>query len=715
MRKILLSIILFTTPIATFAQQGFYQSQNLTVTKNSIELTNPWAGGLNVPQFSPIDLNFDGIADLVIFDKNGDQLNCYINNGTPNQIDYHFSPEYNSSFPEINDWMLLRDYNCDAKADLFTSSNGGIKVYKNTSINGILSFEYIETILTDRGSGPTNLYVSSVDLPHIGDIDYDGDLDILTFTIIGSHVEWHKNYSMETFNTCDSLIYQLEDDCWGDFSENFSDNSVTLNDCESRGRRSSSKHSGSTVTAIDLNGDQHHELLLGDVTFNNLVMLENSADAENALMINQDTSFPNYSTPVDIPKFPAAYFMDFNNDDKNDLIVSPNGNNVSHNYQNIWFYKNESTDEAITLNFIQNNTLLDQMIEVGSGANPVLFDYNGDGLQDLLVGNYGYYIESGNYNSQLALYQNIGAANDPEFMWITDDYANLGTLNFENNISPTFGDLDNDGDLDMLVGDADGKLHLLNNISIGGESNFFINTVNYFDIDVGSFASPFLVDLDRDDDLDLLIGTRHGNILFYENQGNSESANFILTSEQLGAIYLTDSIYNTAYTTPMVVDGTDGYELFVGTEKGRVHHYKNIEDNVLGSYIEVSDSTLLYSKGTRTAPFVYDINNDGWLDMLLGIYTGGVHLLWGCDYNNIQVEDIEKHDDLFYPNPSNGLIHVRSEKEFITIQVYTMNGQICYQNKGEKTINLNHLPPGIYFAKTTSIDGSTAIQKLSIF
>ena len=116
--------------------------------------------------------------------------------------------------------------------DILSSHKGGIRVYKNTSTENELYFELLDTIKTNRGSGPTNLYVSSVDIPHVGDIDYDGDLDILTFGIIGSHVEWHKNNSVENFGTCDSLNYEVEDECWGDFSENFSDNSVTLYDCE---------------------------------------------------------------------------------------------------------------------------------------------------------------------------------------------------------------------------------------------------------------------------------------------------------------------------------------------------------------------------------------------------------------------------------------------------------------------------------------------------
>tara|TARA_B110000444_G_scaffold225317_1_gene229101 strand:+ start:561 stop:2726 length:2166 start_codon:yes stop_codon:yes gene_type:complete len=704
-----------------FPQTDFYQAQNLSVTKQGINIINPWAGGLNVPQMSPIDLNGDQLLDLVIFDKNGDQINSFINHGTEGIVDYHYAPKYNIKFPEIEDWILLRDYNCDSRMDIFTSFNGGINVYKNTMTNNELSFELIQKVYTDRGSGETDMYVSSVDIPHIGDLDGDGDLDILTFSIIGSHVEWHKNNSIEIFGNCDSLKFILEDDCWGDFSENFSDNSVTLYDCEALRpihfdkKENNIKHSGSTVTAIDLNGDSYFELLLGDVTFDNLVMLENSAPAASALMVNQNTQFPSSSESVNIPKFPAAYYFDVNNDNIKDLIVCPNGNNVSTNHKNVWYYKNESFSEEVNLNLIQKDAFADQMIDVGAGANPVFFDYNNDGLMDLIVANYGYYIEGGNFNSQLALYKNIGTETAPEFEWITDDYAALGTLNFDNNISPTFGDIDGDNDLDMLVGDANGKLHLLNNILIDNESNFFINSIDYFDIDVGSFASPFLVDLDRDSDLDLIIGSRQGQIYYYENQGTPYEPNFILSNEIFGNINLIDPIFNTAYTTPRVIDTENGYELFVGTEKGSIYHYTNIDDNLMGEFQIVNDSILLYSKGIRTAPAVYDLDNDGFNDMLLGTYTGGIHLLWGGEDPSLLLKNhVQRNIDVF-PNPSEGIIHIGHADLISEIEIYSIEGKLFYKGPSQNYIDISHLTEGIYLLHAKKKIGGKLFSKICIY
>ena len=715
MKKFLLILLLGGSIFNLFAQQGFYQAQNIEVSAFGSSLINPWAGGINVPQFSPIDLNNDGILDLVIFDKNGDQLNCYVNNGIPGQVDYHYAPEFNQYFPEIQDWVLLRDYNCDDKADIFTSSNGSIKVFKNTSNANNLSFELVGTIFTDRGNGPTNIYVSSVDIPHIGDIDYDGDIDILTFTIVGSQVEWHKNTSIENFGSCDSLSFEMADDCWGDFSENFANNSVVLNDCGELKQADGAKHSGSTITALDLNGDQSMELLLGDITFNNLVMLENSGPADAAVIVGEDAAFPNYDTSVEIPKFPASYYFDFDNDGKKDLIVSPNGNNVSHNYENVWFYKNQAEDNSVNLNLVKTNALQDQMIEVGSGAHPVFFDYNADGLMDLIVANYGYYINGGNFNSQLALYKNIGSLNSPAFELITDDFSGLGSLNFTTNLSPTFGDIDNDGDEDMLLGDSDGKLHLFTNIFSNGEANFMLSNINYFSIDVGSFASPQFADLDRDGDLDLIIGNRQGHLHYYSNEGNQTDADFVLNTDFFGEINLTDPIYNTAYTVPSIIDTEDGYELYIGTEKGQIHHYNNIDDNLNGAFDIVSDSILLYSHGIRFSPSLYDLNNDGWNDMLLGVFSGGIHLLWGSSYEEVKLEETVEVQLTIFPNPSDGIINVASDINIQTIRAYNLSGQLVAEIEQSSSIDISHLDKGLYILELLLDSQISISRKVSLY
>ncbi len=694
-----------------FSQQGFYQDQNILVIKEDNALNNAWYGGINVPQLSPIDINLDGKLDLFIFDKNGDKISCLLNYGEENIPDYHFKPEFIPNFPELEDWVLLRDFNCDGKNDIFSSYNGGIRVFKNNSLDN-LNFDHPEIILTNRGNGLTNLYVSSVDIPHVGDIDYDGDIDILTFSILGSHIEWHKNMSFETFGHCDSLVFELKDECWGKFSENFSDNSVSLNECKNNIIRYD-KHSGSTITSIDYNNDSFFDLLLGDITFNNIVYLENSANSENSLMVSQNPNFPENTENINLQRFPAVYHFDFDNDDIKDIIICPNGNNVSNNYENIWFYKNES-ETNMNLELINKNSIINTMIDVGSGASPSFHDYNNDGLQDLIVANDGYYTENGNMNSKLALYKNIGNLDNPIFEWVTDDYMNLGNLNFETSLKPCFGDIDNDGDDDMIIGDSNGNLHLFTNIiSQYNTSNFYVNSLNYFNIDVGNYAHPFLVDLDRDNDLDLIVGSRQGKIYYYDNQGDLNSPYFSLVDETFGNINLTDSIFNTAYTAPFVIDGINGYELFVGSEKGELFHYTNIENDLFGSFNLIQDTLLFFSKVKRLSPSIFDLNNDGWNDMIIGGFTGGLNLLMGCNINEVNLSNRKKNKIKLYPNPFNKEIIIENANSIENLKIFNSSGNILFNGKIlDNKILTNNFAKGVYLIIIEDKEGKITKQKM---
>ena len=87
------------------------------------------------------------------------------------------------------------------------------------------------------------------------------------------------------------------------------------------------------------------------------------------------------------------------------------------------------------------------------------------------------------------------------------------------NASPTFVDIDGDGDLDALVGDASGDIFLFENTG-SAISPAFANTsiANPFGLsNVGMNACAVFADIDGDGDLDAFVGTADGNISFFRN------------------------------------------------------------------------------------------------------------------------------------------------------------------------------------------------------
>ncbi|MBE0640415.1 MAG: VCBS repeat-containing protein, partial [Bacteroidales bacterium] len=423
----------------------------------------PWVGGLNACQFSQIDLNLDGILDLLVTDRTGNVLMPFLNAGIPDSIHYTYAPEYISDFPAVNGWILLRDYNMDGKMDILTYSIGGMAVYRNDSDTS-LKFTMMTFLLTSfYYSNYINIYLTYADYPGIYDVDGDGDLDILTFFVVGSFIEYHRNMSMEKYGVPDSLDFKMVDRCWGLLYESEFSNELQLlvpcplKDCsEETGAplaRSPGaiEHVGSTLLPIDVNGDSLTDLVLGDVDYPGLTLLINGGTRDTALLVSQDTNFPQGTRPIRLTAFPAVSYMDLDNDSINEMVVSPFDPSpiIPQNYRSVWLYENDGVNNVPVFRYVRDAWMQDDMIDLGAGAYPVVVDENADGLPDIIAGNFGYldtnwYIAGTLYSgfrSSLALFRNTGTLTDPQFTLVDRDYAGLAALNHMN-LVPAFGDLD---------------------------------------------------------------------------------------------------------------------------------------------------------------------------------------------------------------------------------------------------------------------------------
>ena len=262
-------------------------------------LASPWTGGLNACQFGRMDLDGDGKKDLLVFDRHGNRLSFFLNRGMEDEINYVFDPSYAKFFPKLTAWVIFADYDGDGREDIFTYSQGwaGMKVYRNISTEQIEFELIVSPYLTSlQGGGEVNIIATNADYPAIVDVDGDGDLDILTFGVLGTFIEKHRNLSMEQYGHSDSLVFEKMDYCWGRVAESEESNEMYLDTCL-LGKfliinKDDFRHRGATFAIRDLTGNDLPDLLLADVDYPNLVFLKNGGTPENALMVSQETHFP---------------------------------------------------------------------------------------------------------------------------------------------------------------------------------------------------------------------------------------------------------------------------------------------------------------------------------------------------------------------------------------------------------------------------------------
>ncbi len=725
------------------AQLGFEYAPNNIAINSPGNLTNAFGGGFNYAQVSELDIDYDGDMDLVVFDRTNNNIRVYEQIVVATVKKYR--QLYNSRFlfpTDIFYRLYFADYDGDGKNDLFTSSIGGIAVYKNTgdAVNGLQWQLTKDFILTDYFGTLTNLYVPSSDIPAIIDVDNDGDLDVLTFGINGTHVEYHQNQSRELYGHSDSLIFELKNNCWGLFGEDLSTNVIILNDnstdCTSGNvpnplkinytNQKEGLHAGSTVLALDYDNNGVLDLILGDISYSNLTLLINggSAPNTNSAMISQNNAFPSNSIPVNLELFPAAFFIDVDFDGIKDLVVSGNAKNVSQNVQSIYFYKNTGSNALPSFNFQYKNLFQKDMIDHGTGSIPIISDIDKDGKKDLIISNFFRYKPSLSKESTMAYYKNTGTTSNPIFSLIDDDFLNLGTSGFGLRLFPAFGDLDNDSDQDLILGKDDGRLIYYSNTTSGSSPTFGSPTVNLQDalgtiIEVQQYASPQLFDLNEDGLFDLIIGDKNGKLTYYQNTGTAAAPVFTLVNNNLGLVDVTENGSTNGYATPHFFKLNNIIYLFAGAFNGKLYYYKNIVNNLgTGAAFDlVNNDFLQIDAQGYSAFYTDDIDNDGNLNMFVGTDLGGIYH-FEVDPNSTANIHFSNIDFLvgIYPNPNNGIFKIKKDLAFL-IKKYTITdvfGRIVNESNylDDVNIDISLEPNGIYIVNFESATGEIFMRRI---
>jgi hypothetical protein len=740
--RYLLSILFLLLAIPEVHAQEplrFRQRTDVPVTTPTRPLPNPWSGGLNTPQFSTIDLNKDGRDDLFIFDRMLRKVYTYLAVQEQGQWRYTYAPEYEAMFPEeLENWVLLRDYNCDGLKDIFTSTPLGIRVYRQEATNDKFpKFTLAEDALFYRsrnGSNNINMQMNSGDIPAIVDMDGDGDLDILLTEFSGGYtLELYRNMQVEEGLACGTLRFTLGSDWWGQITECEGCNNYGFGIQCRLAAPLHSGHDGSSLLAIDLNGNGVKDLVMGGVACENLVQMENKGTKDMARMESFNPLFPTGTKAASFKLFPAAYYEDVTFDGIPDLLVASNSNENEGNLElqrSVWLYRNTGTADNPAFDFVTDDFLQAQMIDLGEGAFPAFADISGDGLLDMLVGN-NRSNRDGRFVAAISYYRNVGTATEPAFMLVTDDYLALSSKGMQN-LRPSFADINSDGVPDLVlryrlapggVGQAVTQLGYIANTAAAGQAYALraddlqvLHTLAEGDV-------PVLADVSGDGLLDILVGKASGALDYFRNTGDNR---FVLEKQALGGINF-DFLRRNLSPTVADLNGNGKPDLLTADDSGLLRVYPDFTDNLNGTFTaatellenDLTNQLRATRLGRGLSVAVGELGGPNKLYLAVGTLGGGLYLLEqraGHAGNPNAGQD--KLGLKVYPNPAHGQsepVEVRAE-EPVSLVLHDMIGRRVYDASANfnrrHTLSLGHLKSGVYLLRATSRDGRHETRKL---
>jgi len=214
-----------------------------------------------------------------------------------------------------------------------------------------------------------------------------------------------------------------------------------------------------------------------------------------------------------------------------------------------------------------------QLVELTGAENPFrgqtysyhqstcVIDWDGDGHLDIVVGNFDGSLQLFQQTSEGQIVELIGAKNPFSAIYV-GSWA-----------SPSVGDWDGDGDLDLVVGDITGRLHYFQQTAQGQLVNLTTKEDPFSGIDVGSYAAPSVGDWDGDGDLDLVVGDHSGGLRFFEQTSQGQLVELSGLENPFEGIEL-----GSQSSTPSMVDwdGDGQLDFVVGDADGHLHFIQTV-------------------------------------------------------------------------------------------------------------------------------------------
>ena len=554
-------------------------------------LHHAFYGGVNIPRPEFADIDGDGDSDLFLQEQSG-QLAFFENvaAGDSTRLVWRTDRFQDLTFGE---WFRFVDLDQDGDLDLLAERPYSyIRVFENTGDSGAPTFALATDSLRLEDGSP--IFSDRQNIPNVTDLDCDGALDLFLGRLDGTITRYEATTS-ET-----GVLPRFKK-----VTDNFEGIEIV-------NQQMASLHGANTLAFADVDADGDKDLFWGDFFEPGLLLIENTGSCASPNLRNRPEPFPP-ANPLRTSGYNAPTLVDWTGNGQLDLFVGVLGGAFDPNTtlrRNFHFFAH--TDAG----FEHRSSQFLSTLDVGSETATAWADLDGDGDLDGLVANK--IDPDAGQTSRVYRIENVGTPRAPAYrlrapLDLPDAY----------HYAPALGDLTGDGLPDLLLGSWKGRVAFYKSHADG---TFALVSDAFVELPRGSNAAPALGDLDGDGDLDLIVGESAGTLNYFRNEGSASEPAFRLETEAFADVDADSRSAPALHDS----DGDGDLDLFVGSQSRGLHHAENTGSPQQPTF---APATALPVDAPRyVTPTVADLNADGRPDLVTGSRGGGLVFFRAQDF-----------------------------------------------------------------------------------
>lgn len=560
---------------------------------DGLALEHSFLGGFVVPRPQLVDIDGDGDLDLFIQERTG-ELMFLENVGNAASPTFTWRTDRFHDL-DIGEWSRIHDLDGDGDLDILAEERFSyVRMFRNEGTATDPRFVALTDSLRDDTGKP--IFADRQNIASLSDVDCDGVIDLFLGRVDGTV----SRYEMVGSAPSGMPIFRL-------LAARFEEIEIVAQLAIPGGApQNPTLHGANSMAFADADGDGDADLLWGDYFEPGLLFIENYGTCNSPDFRSEPQPMEADGELITTSGYNAPWPADLDGDGDLDLLVGVLGGAFNANrtsVENLRYF--EATDggwSEVTRRFIAQ-------IDIGSESVPAFTDLDGDGDLDLVV---GAKLDAGEVDAgRLHVFENVGTPRDPRFeerdpLLLADSY----------HYAPAFADLDGDGADELLLGTWNEDVRLFRRTAAGGWES--VSDDPLVELPRGSHSVAAPGDLDGDGDLDLIVGEASGELNLFRNVGSPSDPAFELVTERLDDIDVGRRSFPVLYD----LDADGDLDLLVGREDGGVAVYTNVGTATEPRFEE--DGELDAALPKYAAPTLGDVDGDGDLDLVVGGLSGGL-------------------------------------------------------------------------------------------